>query len=363
MKRLHGTLLLLALSHSLPGTAAEGLSVQPFGATGSKQKVERVLLENADGMRVSYIDFGATLTSIEVPDRNGVRQNVVLSLPDLAAFERTMRKYGAVIGRYAGRIAGARFSLDGQEFHLPARKNGNAIHGEPDGFDKRVWRRRDFQQPDSLGSSYTLVSEDGDQGMPGRLEVTVTYRLSRRHPEFSIEYQARSSAPTVVNLTNHAFFNLAGAGTNGLDTHVFRIGADRYAVTDSRRIPTGMLATVEGTPFDLRSPQRLATAYDDSLLFANWLGKLAEVASICESTSGRCVHISTTEPSVQFYTGNGFDGSEVGSEGVAYQAHDGFAFETQHLPDSPHQPHFPTTTLRPGTTFRSVTSFHFEAEK
>lgn len=349
-----------------------GITVQAFGAMPSGQPVGRVTLENDLGMRLSYIDYGATLLAAEVADRHGRRRNVILGLPDLDAYLRTKRRFAAVIGRYAGRIGGARFTLDGRTVQLPANAKGMAVHGDPHGFDKRLWRRQDFADAASIGSIYRLVSEDGDQGFPGRVEVSVTYRLMRRSDEFRIEYGATTDAPTVLNLTNHAFFNLAGAGSAGMATHRFRILASRYAVTDAQKIPLGGLAGVAGTALDFRTPagiaQRLAAGdpllgtppgYDHALVFDH--GSDGLVAVIDEASSGRRMAIRSTEPSVVFFSGNGFDGSETGSEGRAYQRHDGFAFETQHLPDSPNQPQFPSTVLRPGQTYRSVTSFRFTA--
>ena len=350
--------------------------VVSWGRTGGGREVECVTHENDHGMQLACIDYGATLTAINVPDQRGQMRNVVLSLPDLASHERTRRRFGAVMGRYAGRIGGARFVLDGREIKLASNADGVALHGEPDGFDRRVWRRRDFSDDRSMGSTFHLTSADGDQQFPGRLDVSVTYRLFRQHNTFRIEYGATCDAPTVVNLTNHAFFNLAGAGSRGLASHRFQIHADRHAVTDARRVPTGELADVTGTPLDFRHEADISTrlesghtllgippGFDHSLLFAGHTGGLKVVATIREQSSGRGMEICTTEPSVQFFSGNGFDGSEIGSEGVGYQRHDGFAFETQHLPDSPNHAHFPSTTLHPGDKFQSITAFRFFVEQ
>ncbi|MES2152353.1 MAG: aldose epimerase family protein [Pseudomonadota bacterium] len=353
-------------------SAGAAIQAQDWGHTRAGQAVGRVTLENLRGMRVSYIDYGATLTAIEVADRHGQRRNVVLSLPTLADYEATGRRYGAIMGRYAGRIGNARFMQDGRPVELVPNAKGTALHGDPDGFDRRVWQRRDFADADSLGSVYRLTSPDGDQHFPGRVEISVTYRLLRKHNEFRIEYAASSDAPTVINLTNHAYFNLAGAGSGGLATHRFTIHAARFAETDAKRVPTGVLLPVAGTPLDLRRaaavmPRLRASAllgdppgFDHSLLFSKKDGALALVAEIVETGSGRRLRVASTEPSVQFNSGNGFDGSEIGSEGVGYRRHDGFAFETQHLPDSPNHPNFPTTRLAPGQQFRSTTSYRFD---
>ena len=343
-----------------------------WGRTRGGAAVQKVVLRNALGMQVAYVDYGATLTAIVVPDRRGRRRNVVLSVPTLAALEANRHRYGAEIGRYAGRIAAARFTLDGQEVRLQANAKGVYLHADPDGYDRRVWQRRDFSDADSLGSVYEMDSPAGDQRFPGRLLLRVTYRLLRHRNELRIETTATTDAPTVLNPTNHAFFNLAGAGAQGLARQRFRIAADRYAVTDAWRIPTGELAPVRGTVLDFSRPASVTTrlasgdallgqpaGFDHSLVFARWDGRLRPVLRVDDLASGRRLDIRTTEPSVQFNSGNGFGGDEVGSEGVAYRRYDGFAFETQHLPDSPHHANFPSTRLAPGEVFRSVTAYRF----
>ena len=357
--RLAAAALALAACHA----AHAGIAAQAWGATRAGQPVEQVTLSTARGMRVSLIDYGATLASVQVPGRDGAVANVMLGLPSLGAYEATQRRHGAVIGRYAGRIGHARYTLNGKLVQLEPNAKGLSLHGDPNGFDKRVWRRRDVADADSIAAVYTLLSPDGDQGHPGRLEVSVTYRLLRRRNELRIEYAARADAPAVLNLTNHGFFNLAGAGSGTLATHTFQVNADRYALTDAVKVPTGVLAPVAGTRFDLRRKagvmDRLEDGYDHALVFAKEDGVLALVATVDESGSGRRMQVWTTEPAVVFNTGNGFDGGEVGSEGVAYQKHAGFAFETQHLSDSPNRPEFPSTVIGPGKPYRSETRLVF----
>ncbi len=369
-----------ALALVLAGAAADGgctgkvvpIAVQPFGVLAAGQAIEKVTLTNERGMTLSYIDYGATITGATVADRNGRRSNVILDQPDLATYERSKTKHAAVIGRYAGRIGNARYTLDGKTVELVPNARGMTIHGGPDGYEKRVWKRRDFADKASLGSVYTLVSPDGDQRFPGTLTIEVTYRLQRARDEFSIEYAVRTDAPTVVNLTNHGYFNLAGAGSGGLASHRFCIAAERYAVTDDQRLPSGELAPVAGTPLDLRRPTDIAPllakpegtlappqGFDHSYVFGQPAGQTARVAVIDDTASGRRMEVFTSEPSAQFYTGNGFNGTERGSSGRPYQKHDGFAFETQHLPDSPNHPSFPTTALYPGQVLKSVTAFRF----
>ncbi len=357
--RLAAAALALAASHA----ALAGITVQSWGTTRAGQPVERVTLSNTRGMRISIIDYGATLAEVQVPGRNGTAANVMLGLPSLAAYEASQRRHGAVIGRYAGRIGNARYTLGGKAVSLEANAKGVSLHGDPHGFDKRVWRRRDVADADSIAAVYSLVSPDGDQGHPGRLALSVTYRLLRRRNELRIEYAATADAPAVLNLTNHGFFNLAGAGSAGLATHTFQVDADRYALTDALKVPTGVLAPVAGTRFDLRRKaavmDRIEDGYDHGLVFAKKEGVLALVATIDESGSGRRMQVWTTEPAVVFNTGNGFDGSEVGSEGAAYQKHAGFAFETQHLSDSPNRPEFPSTVIGPEKPYKSVTHYRF----
>ncbi|MYM36800.1 galactose-1-epimerase [Duganella sp. FT94W] len=361
------SLLAASLAACASALAAPGIQVEAYGVTQAGQKVDKVTLENARGMKLAYIDYGATLIQAEVADAAGQRRNVILSLPDLAAFERTRGRYGAIIGRYAGRIANARYTLDGKTVQLVANSKGMAIHGDPLPYDKRVWRRADFSDKESIGSVYRLHSPDGDQNFPGAMDISVTYRLLRDSDEFRIEYQATTSAPTVHNLTNHLYLNLAGAAANTLEGHQFQIAADRYLETDAARIPSGALLDVTGTPFDFRSAAsvhaRLPSVpggYDHSLVFAKPVGEYARVAVI--TGGGRRMEVSTSEPSVQLYTVNGFNGTEIGSEGVGYQRYGAFAFETQHLPDSPNHAAFPSTVLYPGQVFRSRTSFRFSAD-
>lgn len=349
---------------------------QPFGRTAVGQRIFKTVLRNDLGASVAAIDFGATLTAIDVPDRHGRLANIVLSLPSVAAYESNQRRYGAVVGRYAGRITDAKFVLDGVTYPLEAGRNNMTLHGGSRGWDKRVWLSEPILEPDAVGVRFSLLSPDRDQGFPGALRVSVTYRLLRKANALSIEYEAVTSAATVINLTNHAFFNLHGAGQGTILEHRVWIAADRYAAVDWRKASTGTLPPVAGTVLDFRSPRRVADALklDDELLKAsNGLdhslvtGDAAPVTPrlvgwIEDPASGRRMSVLTTEPSVQINSGQGFDGSEVGAEDVAYPHYAGLAFETQHLPDSPNQPRFPSTTVRPGVPFRSVTVLRFTAE-
>ena len=363
--------LALAMCPIAPAMASD-IKTSPFGTWTDGRPVERISLENDRHMKLSVIDYGATITSIEVPDRHGRFQNVVLSLPSLADYRASNRRWAGVIGRYAGRIGSAQFPLNGQIIKLVPGASGYTIHSDPDGYDHRLWQHQTFSKAHSIGVTFTLDSPNGDQNFPGHVQLRVTYRLFKGRNEFRIEYSATSDQPTVTNLTNHAYLNLAGVGNPGLAGHRFQILADRFALTDSKKVPTGELASVTGTPLDFRKPVNITpyltpesmifgspTGFDHSLIFSEQNAALKRVAIITERQSGRRLDIATTEPSVQFNSGNGFDGSDTGTEGVAYARYAGFAFETQHLPDSPNHPNFPSTVLIPGQILNSVTSYKF----
>lgn len=346
--------LMLGVAMALP-CAGAAPHAEHYGRAADGTPVGQVTLENRLGMRLKLIDYGATLTAVEVPDRHGRRANIVLGLPDLPAYLGSKRRFGTV-GRFAGKIVGNRYTLDGQEVDLGAS-------GAP-GFERRIWQRRDFNGAESSGAIFTLVSPAGDQGFPGALTVSVTYRLLHERNEFRIEYLASSDAPTVLNLTNHSYFNLTGAGTEGLRGHRLQIDADRHVALRDK-LPTGDLPSVAGTSLDFRAGRSLygedgqAIVYDANLVFAKPAGSDARVAVIDEQSSGRRMEVWTTTPSVQLFTGTSFDGREIGAEGRAYRPHDGVAFEPQHLSGSPNYPHFPTTALYPGQQFKAVSSFRF----
>ncbi len=369
-------LVIMLLASTAPALAqSPSVDLVPWGVTAAGQPIEKATFRNALGMTVSTIDFGATITSIEVPDRDGRFQNVVLGFPNLAAYEQSKRRYAAIIGRYAGRIGDAAFDLDGKTVHLIPGTNGVTLHGGPESYDKRVWTRRKIEDPNDIGMEYSLISPDGDQNFPGRLVITVRYLLSKSSNRFRIEYRAQTNAPTIVNLMNHGFFNLSGAGTHGLSSQTFQIFADKYAEVDKRKISTGRLLGVAGTQLDFRQPKTLTDAlanpgpllgtppaFDHSLLLRSGK-KLHPAAVIYDAQSGRRLEILTTQPSVQFNNGSGFDGSEMGAEGVPYQRGDGFAVETQHLPDSPHHNNFAATVLRPDDFFFEGTEYMFSVKK
>jgi len=355
---------------ALATTTAPGAEVALYGTMSDGREVQQVTLRNRAGMVVRVITLGAIITHVEVPDDQGRMENVALGLPDLPAYETRNPDYyfGGVVGRYAGRIADARFQIDGQEVRLTANDGPNALHGgaQP-GFIGKVWTLR-HAGPQQAVLTYT--SPAGEQNFPGKLDVEITYSLTDEGALF-IDYAATTDAPTVLNLTNHSYFNLAGADGGRVYDHSLRVFADRVVATDNRGIPTGTLQPVAGTVFDFRTERPVAREPDE--LPANdgvrgfnhsWLvdpqgQDLAAAARVSDPESGRVLDVFTTEPSIHIYLANYFPGTQVGAAGVTLAPHTGIALETQHLPDSPNRAEFPSTLLRPGETFRSRTAYHF----
>lgn len=370
----------LAACSNTTTTPAEPPSIasEPFGQVDGTP-VTRYTLTNGHGMRVRILTYGGIIQSIEVPDRAGHVGNVVLGFPTLTDYLNNTGSaktyFGAIVGRYANRIAKGVFSLNGNEYHLPINNNGNSLHGRTAGFDTKVWQASQQNSTDGVGVQLQYVSPAGEMGYPGTLTTTVTYTLSQKN-ELRIDYHAITDAPTVINLTNHSYFNLAGEDTLDIYGQRVTIHADNYTPTDPTQIPTGQIARVQGTPFDFTSPTAIGahiTANDPQLLLAhgydhNWVinrgnnSRLAEAARVEDPQTGRSLTVSTTEPGVQFYTSNFIDGAFTGTSGHIYRQGAGFAMETQHYPDSPNHPNFPTTTLSPGQTYDSTTVFAFGAE-
>jgi aldose 1-epimerase len=319
-------------------------------------------------VEVGIITYGGIVVSLRTPDRNGKLDDIVLGCDSVEKYETQTAHFGGIVGRYANRIAHGSFQLDGKTYSIPKNDGDNALHGGTRGFDKVVWQGKEI--PD--GVELTYVSRDGDQGFPGTLTTTVRYTL--HGSALRIEYSATTDKDTVVNLTNHSYFNLAGQGKGDILGDVLKIDASRMTPVDANLIPTGELKSVEGTPFDFRTPHvvgerinaddeqlRLGRGYDHNFVLDHPAGKLAEAAEVYEPTTGRILHVLTTEPGLQFYTGNFLDGSITGKEGRVYNRRFALCLETQHFPDSPNHPSFPSTELKPGQTFHSVTVFEFSA--
>ena len=341
---------------------------EAFGSV-SGTPVEVFTLTNARGVEIRAMTYGAIITSIRIPDRKGVMADVALGFDDLQGYLGEHPYFGAVVGRYGNRIGGARFSLNGQTYQLAANNGPNHLHGGVRGFDKYVWSAEPIAG--MTGIAFTRVSPDGEEGYPGTLKVRVSYVLTDAN-DLEIEYQAATDKATPVNLTQHTYFNLAGQGTGTILDHELTINADRFTPVGDTLIPTGVLAPVEGTPMDFRRPTKVGARIDASteqIRFGrgydhNWVlnrkgDGLQLAARVVDSASGRTLEVSTTEPGVQFYTGNFLDGTLKGKGGVGYPRRGGLCLETQHFPDSPNQPSFPTTILQPGATYRSKTVWRF----
>ena len=342
---------------------------EPYGTTEDGRPVDAYSLANRGGMRLRLLTFGCIIASLEVPDRQGRLANVVLGLDSLDGYAHRSPHFGAIAGRFANRIARGRFVLDGTEHRLEVNSGPNALHGGRRGFDKVVWQAE-------AGSGEAMIlryrSVDGEEGYPGNLEVEVTYSLGAEN-ELRIDYAATTDKPTIVNLTNHSYFNLAGEGSGDVLDHLVSIEADHFTPTDATQIPTGEIRAVRGTPFDFTRPTRIRDrirAADEQLLIGrgydcNWVlrppagGPLRPAARAFEPKSGRVLEVLTDAPGLQFYTGNGLNGSLLGPSGRAYRQGDGFCFETQRFPDAPNQPSFPSAVLRPGERFITSTILRF----
>jgi aldose 1-epimerase len=363
-----------AATSSATGTegARSGPSVasEPWGRT-AQGPVERWTLNNGRGLRVKILTYGGILQSVEVPDRHRKRVNITLGFDNLADYVAKSPYFGSITGRYANRIALGRFTLDGQQYQLPINNPPNSLHGGTVGFDKQIWATTPFKRGGQVGLVMRFTSPDGDQGYPGKLRATVTYTVTRDNA-IRMDYRATTDAPTIVNLTNHAYWNLAGEGSGTSENHRLLIKASRYTPVDETLIPTGALDSVRGTPMDFRRStvigDRIRDGFGQLVIGRgydhNWVldrrGSGLEVAAqVSEPRSGRVLTVLTTEPGLQFYSGNFLDGTLVGTSGRMYRQGDGLALETQHFPDSPNHANFPSTVLRPGETYRTSTIYKF----
>jgi aldose 1-epimerase len=351
----------------LPRKQTAKIEQRIFGTTKDGTPVRIYSLTNSKGMTAKVTEYGAMLTELWVPDQNGKLADVVLGFDTLEQYLNGPPFFGSTVGRVANRIAKGRFTLDGKEYVLATNRPPNHLHGGFNGFDKRVWKSRPLSATGSeVAVEFTYTSPDGEEGYPGTLNVKVVYTLTDAS-ELRIDYTATTDKATPVNLTNHSFFNLAGGG-NILD-HVLTLNADHYTPADATLIPTGEIVSVKGTGLDFTKPRRMGERIDEFRSFANGYdhnfvlngvgGKLALCARVEEPKSGRVMEIWTTEPGVQFFTGNRLDGKFTGVGGVVYHQHAGFCLEPQHFPDSINKPNFPSVVLRPGDTFKSGTAYRF----
>jgi len=355
-----------------PPPEPSGLVRQSFGTTPDGRGVDLYTLTNRHDVEVLISTLGAAIVSIRTPDRDGAFDDIVLGFDDLTGYLANDPYFGVVVGRYGNRIAGGRFSLAGTEYQLTVNDGPNHLHGGLQGFDRVVWDATPLDRPEGPALALRYVSPAGEEGYPGTLDATVVYVLTG-DSELRLEYTATTDAPTIVNLTSHAYFNLRGEGD--VLGHEILIAADRFTPVGPGLIPTGALRAVEGTPFDFMTPTaigagiagddeqlRLGGGYDHNFVLRKPPGEFGLAARVHDPASGRVLEVRTTEPGVQFYTGNFLDGSIAGKDGRAYQVHSGFCLETQHYPDSPNQSSFPSTVLEPGARYESTTVLTFATE-
>jgi aldose 1-epimerase len=357
------------------GTTLLGPTCAQFGTNPKGEPVSLFTLSNKTGMKAQITNFGGKVVSILVPDRNGLMADVVLGYSTYPEWESGNPYFGAIIGRYANRIANGRFSINGVAYRLELNNGPNALHGGPKyGFHNVLWRAKEICMDDAMGIELSHTSPDGEEGFPGNLNVSVIYLLNDKN-ELIIRYSAKTDLPTPVNMTHHSFFNLHGAGNGDILGHSLMINAEMFTPVDSTLIPTGEILSVIGTPFDFTlfrsigerinnndSQIKYGNGYDHNFVLKknNNLGnKLQLAATVLEPESGRRMEVFTTEPGLQFYSGNFLDGSDVGREGLRYQFRSAFCLETQHFPDSPNKNKFPNTILQPGIDYRSDTIYRF----
>ncbi len=340
--------------------------IEPYGRTSDGQEVHRITLHG--DISVQALTFGARIARIEAADRAGQMANVALGLNSLQEYADTPGHFGAIAGRYAGRIAGASFELDGATYNLPKNNGENSIHGGPQGFHKRVWT---IEAAEEGAVVLSYLSHDGEEGFPGTLLTRLSYSVSGH--TLQLRYEATTDQPTILNLTNHSYFNLGGEGSGDVFDHVLQIDASRYLEVNADNIPTGAIRPVADSPFDFRAPrmvgERVRVAHPQVLIAQGydqcWVldgAGMRRVAAVRHPPSGRRLEVWTDEPGAQVYTANKLTASVYGPAGRVYRSGDGLTFETQHFPDSPHHPDFPSTVLRPGEAFRSATDFVFSAD-
>jgi aldose 1-epimerase len=357
------------LSLIFAGRLRAEVSDADFGKARDGAAVRLFTITNKSGASMKVMTYGAAVVSLNVPDRSGKLADIVLGFDSIEGYQRNNPFFGAIVGRYANRIAGATFSLDGTPYKISANNGRNTLHGGRLGFDKVIWSGAKI---DDQTVEFTYLSQDGDQGFPGNLTARVRYSLSDSN-EMKIEYSATTDKDTVVNLAHHSYFNLAGAGTGDILNHELTIDADHYTPTDARGIPLGPMAEVAETPFDFRQAHKIGeriavddpqihagNGYDHNFVLTSKDG-IRLAATVYEPTTGRVLEILTDQPGIQFYSGNGLDGSITGKDGKQYPQHAAFCLEPQHFPDSPNHPEYPSTELKPGETCHTVTVYKFSA--
>jgi aldose 1-epimerase len=378
MKQTFFVWLSLALVLFVPCSGAKAqakVKKESFGQTPGGQPVDIYTLTNTHGSEAKITTYGGILTSLRVPDRDGKLDDVVLGFDNLDAYLKGHPWFGALIGRYGNRIAKGRFTLNGVEYKLATNNGDNHLHGGVKGFDKVVWNAKPLKVPNGVALELTYLSKDGEEGYPGNLSVKVVYTLTNAN-ELKLDYSATTDKDTIVNLTNHAYFNLAGAGSGDILNHRLYINASRFTPIDSGSIPTGELRSVRGTPFDFTrltaigarinaddEQLKFGSGYDHNFVLNGTMGVMRLAARVYEPSSGRVLEVLTTEPGLQFYSGNFLDGTLTGKGGKVYQHRYGFCLESQHFPDSPNKSNFPSTVLRKGARYHTMTIYRFSVKR
>ncbi len=344
------------------------LTQQPFGKTNDGKPVTLYVCKNANGCVLKVIDYGAIITAVEVPDRQGRLTNVTLGFPSLDGYLQRHPYFGATVGRYCNRIGGGQFQLEGKTYKLATNDGENHLHGGERGFDRWVWQAEPVRTDSSVGVKFSRTSPDGEEGYPGNVQATATYTLNNEN-ELKMEFTATTDAPCPVNLTNHCYWNLAGAGAGTILDQEVMIAADQYVAVDDQLIPTGELPAVQGTPLDFTQSTNIGQridqvkgdpgGYDHCYVLRSRDGSLSLAARVHDPQSGRVMEVLTTQPGIQFYSGNFLDGADANG---GYPQHAGFCLETQHFPDSPNHANFPNTILRPGEKLHQVTVHRFRVE-
>jgi aldose 1-epimerase len=371
-----GVFFMTMFAHLDAAPKAGSTIKKPFGKTPDGQAVDLYVLTNREGMEVAISSFGGAVVSLKAPDRNGKFADVVLGYDTLDGYVNDKSNFGFIIGRYANRIGHAQFSLDGQTYTLAKNNDENSLHGGIKGFSKQVWSAKQLSSKDGQALELSYLSKDGEEGFPGNLKATVIYTLTDTNA-LKIDYSATTDKKTVVNLTNHSYFNLSGTGSGDILNTLLTIKADKFTPVDAGLIPTGELRDVQDTPFDFRNPTaigasinqddeqlKLGHGYDHNFVVrGGGRGSAVLAARAVDPSSGRVLEVWTTEPGVQLYTGNFLDGTTVGKGGKTYALHAAFCLETQHYPDSPNRPSFPSVILNPGARYRTETTYKFSTEK
>jgi aldose 1-epimerase len=345
------------------------ITKESFGQTPDGQEITLYTLTNPNGIKAKIMNYGATLVSLEMPDRDGSLADITLGFDTLDGYFTEHPYFGVIVGRYANRIGKGRFVLDGVEYKLATNDGSNHLHGGIKGFDKVVWKVNEVKANDNIAAvKLSYLSKDGEEGYPGNLTCSVVYTLTKDN-ELRIDYEAKTDKTTVINMTNHAYWNLAGQGNGDILGHELMINADKYTPVDEGLIPTGEIKNVKDSPMDFTKPMAIGSridevkgGYDHNYVLNSGGGKLTLAARVYEPTTGRVMEIYTIEPGIQFYSGNFLDGSITGKSGKVYKKHYGFCLETQHFPDSPNKPKFPSVVLKPGEKYTTVTVHKFSTK-